>query len=196
MPERQRDIDKILAGLAGKVPPPLTGWHFTSAMRQQVQKRISLLRPISVNDGKKYDWRRQRPLLLVGTVAFVMVLMLMLLWPRSVSVHETPVAFKVTPLQYHYMVSLNGNEPDALISIGQIETFNQFLVSISKRRMTGWRLIYTQPLDAYLILPVRIIPADNSKNTLILITYQSQWGPEYRYLILEFDGDKVIPYQR
>ncbi|PRR74767.1 hypothetical protein MHLNE_14850 [Moorella humiferrea] len=193
MPERRSDLDKLLAGLAGKVPPPLAGWHFTAVMRQRVQERVASL---PMTGGTTVSSRQRRlKWSLVGTVVLGLVLLFLIWWHRPTPVPEPPAGFKVTPMQYHYMVSLNGPEPDALVSIGQVEAFNQFLVSISKRRPAGWQLIYTQPLDAYLVLPVQVIRSDTSRNALILITYQAQWGPEYRYLILEFDGDKVIPYR-
>ncbi|WP_406676295.1 hypothetical protein [Moorella sp. ACPs] len=193
MPEHRDRLDKLLAGLPGKVPPPLAGWHFTAAMRRRVQNRVASL-PVAGGPAVSTRQRRVKwPL--AGAVALVL-LFLFLAWRQwPTPPPETPAGFRVTPLQYHYMVSLNGPEPDTLVSIGQVEAFNQFLVSISKRRPAGWQLIYTQPLDAYLVLPVQVIRSDTSSNALILITYQAQWGPEYRYLILEFDGDKVIPYR-
>lgn len=193
MPEHRDRLDKLLAGLPGKVPPPLAGWHFTAAMRRRVQNRVASLPmtevPTVSTRQRKVKWS------LAGAAALVLVFLFLVWWQWSATAPEPPAGFKVTPLQYR-MVSLNGPEPEALVSIGQVEGSNQLLASISKRREpAGWQLIYTQPLNAYLVLPVQVIRSDTSRSALILITYQEQWGPEYHYLILEFDGDKVIPYR-
>ncbi|WP_258359169.1 hypothetical protein [Moorella sulfitireducens (nom. illeg.)] len=193
MPEHRNRLDELLAGLPGKVPPSLAGWHFTAAMRQMVRKRVALLSPGEVPEIPSLERRRKWPL--AGAVALAL-LFIFLAWRQGPAKnHGLPVGFKVTPLQYR-VVSLNGPEPEALVSIGQVEGSDQLMASISKRRQpAGWQLIYTQPLDAYLVLPVQVISSDTSRSALILITYRDQRGPEYRYLILEFDGDRVIPYR-
>ncbi|KYH31602.1 hypothetical protein [Neomoorella mulderi] len=193
MPEYRDRLDKLLAGLPGKVPPPLAGWHFTAAMRHRVQNRVAFLPvPEVTARSSRQRWVKWP---LAGAVALVLAFLFLAWWQWPVTSPGPPAEFKVKPLQYR-VVSFNGPEPEALVSIGQVEGSNQLLASISKRREpVGWQLIYTQPLNAYLVLPLQVMRSDTSRGALILITYQEPWGPEYHYLILEFDGEKVIPYQ-
>ncbi|MBC7324225.1 MAG: hypothetical protein H5T99_02780 [Moorella sp. (in: Bacteria)] len=132
---------------------------------------------------------------LVGVAGLALAIFFVAWWQWPGRTIEVPAGFRVKPLQYR-MVSLNSPRAEALVSIGQVEGSGQLLASISKRREpAGWQLIYTQPLNAYLVLPLEVIPKDNSRGALILITYQERWGLEYHYLILDFDGEKVIPHQ-
>ena len=105
-----------------------------------------------------------------------------------------PAGFQVKPIQYQW-VNLHDPSRAAVVSIGRVEGSDQFLAAISKRREpAGWQLLYTQPLNAYLVLPVKVVQTNANQVALILIAYQEQQEEGYRYLILSFDGEKVIPY--
>ncbi|MDN5344733.1 MAG: hypothetical protein PWQ18_844 [Clostridia bacterium] len=224
MANRKNELDKLLVELPGQTPPSLAGWHFSTALRQQVQRRLAALQDahpnaaVPVGEGvgnggaiagrgtpapAAYTGRpaSQRSYFrLAGVVMLALIFILLARWylPRVPGYWQggaggPPAGFQVKPLQSQ-RVSLNDPYREAVVSIGRVEGSNQLLAAISKRQEpAGWQLIYTQPLNAYLVLPVKVVHANSDQVALILIAYQEQQESGYRYLILRFDGEKVIP---
>ncbi|MGI9861241.1 hypothetical protein SDD30_07640 [Moorella naiadis] len=156
--------------------------------------------PKKVSPGLLCRLRHFRPGLVAG---LIVIFVLLAWWYRpwdgnywSEVPGGPPAGFQVKPIQYQW-VNLNDPYREAVVSIGRVAGSNQLLAAISKRREpAGWQLIYTQPLNAYLVLPVKVVHANANQVTLILIAYQEQQEEGYRYLILSFDGERVIPYNQ
>lgn len=226
MNNRKDQLEELLAELPTQTPPPLAGWHFSAALRQRVQRRLTSLhddplnRAVPIGDeegssgaisgrvtsaltaapGWQASWRRFQ---LIGVTALALIFILLARWylPGVPGYWQggaggPPAGFQVKPLQYQ-LVSINDPPREAVVSIGRVEGSNQLLAAISKRQEpVGWQLIYTQPLNAYKVLPVKVVHANSDQVAIILIAYQEQQESGYRYLILRFDGEKVIPYKQ